>query len=28
MQIETNNLIENDISAYLDRHEHKSLLRF
>lgn len=28
MQNETNSLIENDISAYLDRHEHKSLLRF
>lgn len=28
MQTETNDLIANDISAYLDRHEHKSLLRF
>lgn len=28
MQAETDALIANDISAYLDRHEHKSLLRF
>lgn len=28
MQTETNDLIEHDIRAYLDRHEHKSLLRF
>lgn len=28
MQNETNELIANDISAYLERHEHKSLLRF
>ncbi len=28
MQTETDDLIANDISAYLQRHEHKSLLRF
>ena len=28
MQTESNELIANDISAYLERHEHKSLLRF
>ncbi len=28
MQAESDALIANDISAYLDRHEHKSLLRF
>ncbi|MFK7855506.1 MAG: sulfate adenylyltransferase subunit CysN [Granulosicoccus sp.] len=28
MQTESNDLIANDISAYLQRHEHKSLLRF
>ncbi|NND90200.1 MAG: sulfate adenylyltransferase subunit CysN [Granulosicoccus sp.] len=28
MQAESNALIASDISAYLDRHEHKSLLRF
>lgn len=28
MQAESNELIANDISAYLQRHEHKSLLRF
>ena len=28
MQNETNDLIANDITEYLDRHEHKSLLRF
>jgi len=28
MQTESNELIANDIGAYLERHEHKSLLRF